>query len=42
MLAAEALAIMDAMKISVLAVIDEQHHPIGAVHLHDLLKAGVA
>lgn len=42
MLAAEALAIMDQMKISVLAVIDEQHHPVGAVHLHDLLKAGVA
>lgn len=42
MLAAEALAIMDAMKISVLAVIDAQNHPVGAVHLHDLLKAGVA
>lgn len=42
MLAAEALGIMDSMKISVLAVVDEQHHPIGAVHLHDLLKAGVA
>lgn len=42
MLAAEALAIMDNLKISVLAVIDEQKHPVGAVHLHDLLKAGVA
>lgn len=42
MLAAEALGIMDSMKISVLAVVDEQQHPIGAVHLHDLLKAGVA
>ena len=42
MLAAEALRIMDECKISALAVVDEQHHPIGALHLHDLLKAGVA
>ena len=42
MLAAESLAIMEERKISVLAVIDEQNRPIGAVHLHDLLKAGVA
>ncbi len=42
MLAAEALAKMDNGKISVLAVVDEDNHPIGAVHLHDLLKAGVA
>lgn len=42
MLAAEALAIMDNLKISVLAVIDDERHPVGAVHLHDLLKAGVA
>ena len=42
MLAAEALAIMDNGKISVLAVIDESNKPVGAIHLHDLLKAGVA
>ncbi len=42
MLAAEALAIMDNGKISVLAVIDDNNQPIGAVHLHDLLNAGVA
>ncbi len=42
MLAAEALAIMDNGKISVLAVIDDNNHPVGAVHLHDLLNAGVA
>ncbi len=42
MLAAEALAIMDAKKISVLAVINADRKPIGAIHLHDLLKAGVA
>ena len=42
MLAAQSLAIMDKSKISVLAVVDEKQRPIGAVHLHDLLKAGVA
>lgn len=42
MLAAEALAIMDNGKISVLAVINESNQPIGALHLHDLLNAGVA
>ena len=42
MLAAEALAIMDNGKISVLAVIDDNNRAIGAVHLHDLLNAGVA
>ena len=42
MLAAEALRIMDESKISVLVVQDEQSVPIGAVHIHDLLRAGVA
>lgn len=42
MLAAEALAIMDSGKISVLAVVDNDNKPVGALHLHDLLKAGVA
>ena len=42
MLAAEALAIMDNGKISVLAVVNQHRQPIGAIHLHDLLKAGVA
>lgn len=42
MLAAEALRIMDENKISAIAVVDEHHHPVGAIHLHDLLKAGVA
>jgi arabinose-5-phosphate isomerase len=42
MLAAEALRIMDESKISVLVVQDEQSAPIGAVHIHDLLRAGVA
>jgi arabinose-5-phosphate isomerase len=42
MLAAEALAIMDQGKINVLVAVDAQHRPVGAVHIHDLLKAGVA
>ena len=42
MLAAETLRIMDECKISVLAVVDDKHQPIGAIHLHDLLKAGIA
>lgn len=42
MLAAEALAIMDNGKISALAVIDDDGKPVGALHLHDLLNAGVA
>ena len=42
MLAAEALAIMDQRKINVLVAVDEQRRPVGAVHIHDLLKAGVA
>ncbi|MFA7553770.1 MAG: KpsF/GutQ family sugar-phosphate isomerase [Spongiibacteraceae bacterium] len=42
MLAAEALAIMDNGKISSLAVVDENNKPVGALHLHDLLNAGVA
>ena len=42
MLAAEALAIMDNGKINSLAVVTDEGKPEGAVHLHDLLKAGVA
>jgi arabinose-5-phosphate isomerase len=42
MLAAEALAIMDHRKISVLAVIDDNKKAVGAIHIHDLLNAGVA
>lgn len=42
MLAAQALAIMDEGKISVLAVVDSSNRPIGALHIHDLLQAGIA
>ncbi len=41
-LAAEALHIMDEHKISALVVVAADRRPVGAVHLHDLLKAGVA
>lgn len=41
MLVAEALHVMEANKITVLIVINEEQHPIGAIHLHDILRAGV-
>lgn len=41
MLAAEALRVMNSRKIGALFVV-EQGRPVGIVHLHDLLRAGVA
>lgn len=41
-LAAEALAIMERDKINGLIVTDDQSHVIGALNMHDLLRAGVA
>jgi arabinose-5-phosphate isomerase len=41
MLAAEALKIMEAHKISSLVVIDDSELPVGALNMHDLLRAGV-
>lgn len=41
MLAAEALNIMERKRINGLIVIDENRHPIGALNMQDLLKAGV-
>ena len=40
-LAAEALKIMEDRKITALIVGDEQNRPIGVVHMHDILRAGV-
>lgn len=40
-LAAEALTIMQKNKISCLIVIDKLHSPIGVIHIHDLLEAGL-
>ncbi len=42
MLAAEALHIMEDSAITGLVAIDTRGHPIGVVHLHDLIKAGLA
>ena len=41
MLAAEALKIMEDHKISALVVVDDQDRPVGALNMHDLLRAGV-
>jgi arabinose-5-phosphate isomerase len=40
-LAAEALHMMETHKITALIVTNENHNPIGVVHLHDILRAGV-
>jgi arabinose-5-phosphate isomerase len=42
MLAAEALRLMEDNQITALVVTDDDNIPIGIVHLHDLLKAGIA
>lgn len=41
-MAAKALALMEKHSITSLAVCDENNCPIGLIHIHDLLKAGVA
>ncbi|NNJ95033.1 MAG: KpsF/GutQ family sugar-phosphate isomerase [Halobacteria archaeon] len=41
MLAAEALQIMDDMKINALPVINDRQELVGALNMHDLLRAGV-
>lgn len=41
-LAAEALRIMNARKITSLFVVDDLSRPVGIVHLHDCLRAGIA
>ena len=40
-LAAEALQVMDSKKINGLIVINAQQEPVGALNMHDLLRAGV-
>ena len=40
--AASALHLMEKYSITALAVIDEHDQPIGVIHIHDILKAGVA
>lgn len=41
-LAAKALNIMEKYSITALAITDENQKPVGVLHIHDLLKAGVA
>ena len=41
-LAAEALGQMNALAITSLFAVDEQRRPLGILHIHDLLRAGVA
>ncbi|MCL4121069.1 UNVERIFIED_CONTAM: hypothetical protein GTU68_028984 [Idotea baltica] len=41
LLAAEALKIIEDSKITALVVEDSEHHPIGVLHMHDILRAGV-
>ncbi|WP_438952258.1 KpsF/GutQ family sugar-phosphate isomerase [Porticoccus sp.] len=41
LLAAEALKIMEDSKITALVIEDANHHPIGVLHMHDILRAGV-
>jgi arabinose-5-phosphate isomerase len=41
LLAAEAVALMEEKKINGVIVVDEHLHPVGALNMHDLLKAGV-
>lgn len=40
-LAAEALKIIEENKITALVVKDSEHQPIGVLHMHDILRAGV-
>ena len=40
-LAAEALTIMESANITALIVEDHNQHPIGVLHMHDILRAGV-
>lgn len=40
-LAAEALGIMETNKVTALLVVDASQRPVGVLHMHDLLRAGV-
>ncbi|MFN6979959.1 MAG: CBS domain-containing protein, partial [Gemmobacter sp.] len=42
MLAAEAVAAMNARKVHMVFVVDDDDRPLGVLHLHDCLRAGVA
>jgi arabinose-5-phosphate isomerase len=42
MLATAAMAILNEYSIGALLVVNDDNQPIGIVHFHDLLRAGVA
>lgn len=42
LLAVMALEEMEQFNITQLPVVDEQHRPVGMIHLHDLVKAGIS
>jgi len=41
MMAVKALEILEAFKIIELPVVDEEHRPVGMIHLHDITRAGI-
>jgi arabinose-5-phosphate isomerase len=41
-LAVDAIKVMESKKITTLPVVDDQRRLIGVVHLHDLIRAGLA
>lgn len=41
MLAAEALGVMEKRSITAVIVTDDNHQPIGIIHMHDILRAGI-
>ncbi len=41
MLAAEALGLMEQRSITALIVADDSQHPIGVIHMHDILRSGI-
>jgi arabinose-5-phosphate isomerase len=40
-LAAEAMQVMEQKKINALIVVDEQKMAVGALNMHDLIRAGI-
>ena len=41
MMAVKALEILEMFKIIELPVVDENHRPVGMIHLHDITRAGI-
>ncbi len=40
-LAIEALNLMETYKITMLPIVDDENQPVGMLHMHDLIAAGV-